>query len=748
MIPCEQPGCAGEIQFGYCNRCGLSPLPDEETAPVPGSGTGAPTAVPSRTGTGFDELPSEEEAAPHTQGQDTEVPETGRRCGVCDYPVGRTRGTQRGLAAGLCQKCGTPFSFVPKLRPGDLIGHYKVVGPLAHGGVGWVYLAKDTHLDDRLVAVKGLINEHDPRTAEAVVNEKKRLVGLNHENIVRIHDFVVAPGEGTEKPTGYIVMEYVGGKSLQEIKRLATDDRRPLPVEDVVNYGRQILAALGYLHDQGLVYCDMKPDNVIHQHRQVRLIDLGATCEAGFTGPGWWTPGYTVAREERKARGMQPDMDLFSVGKTLSALLAHSVEGRHRLPAGRHPLDPGIESLRLVLDRATAPDWRRRTGSAAEMSEQLDGVLRQLTALRGGTKLPPKPSARFATAPDLIDDGLGTPLPLRRWTAGPAADDVLVPGPLASGMPEPDVVARTLPDPLVDPGDPAAGFLAAVTTGDPHRLLGELAKFGEPTAEIGFARCRVHLAQGRHAEAEAVLREAGDRLGDDWRTHWHAGLLALHRKEVEDAAAAFTEVRRILPGELVPRLALGCCAQFLGSREEAAGHHDLARQHFDEAAEHYDVVWRTDPAEVSAAFGLARIALAGADRDGAVKPLDTVSAMSKHYDAARIAAIRVCAGRLGTDAGPDPHGVAQAVTRLTESAGFGPAHTRLRTEVQQAAFHLYRGGTPTLPGGAVLGAPVTEKSVRLRLERSFVELAEQAGDDDQAGTLVDLANTVRPRSWW
>jgi len=54
-----------------------------------------------------------------------------------------------------------------------------------------VYLAKDLNLDGDLVALKGLINENDPQTAEAAVNEKKYLIALRHENIVRILDFVV-----------------------------------------------------------------------------------------------------------------------------------------------------------------------------------------------------------------------------------------------------------------------------------------------------------------------------------------------------------------------------------------------------------------------------------------------------------------------------------------------------------------------------------------------------------------------------
>src|SRR6516162_1307646 len=72
----------------------------------------------------------------------------------------------------------------------------------------------------------------------------------------------------TGESAGYIVMEYVGGKSLKEILQDARRRRESVPVAHAIAYAVEVLPALGYLHDQGLVYCDFKPDNVIQTEEQ------------------------------------------------------------------------------------------------------------------------------------------------------------------------------------------------------------------------------------------------------------------------------------------------------------------------------------------------------------------------------------------------------------------------------------------------------------------------------------------------
>jgi serine/threonine-protein kinase PknG len=723
--------CSGEIdEEGFCVGCGHRfqgsaataqppaepPQPPERPTPPEPAAESWESVVDDA---GLARLPDFDQSEPESRPDD--VPEWHRRCGNCEWPIGQSGYDQPALLSGFCPNCGKPYSFAPRLDKGHTLGHYEIVRPIAHGGVGWVYLAMDTHLDNRYVAIKGLINE-SPATIAASVNERKFLITFDHEHIVRILDVVIDPG--AETSTGYLVMEFIEGQRLDRIHQQA-------PLEaNVVRYGLQILDALEYMHGRGYVYCDLKPDNAIRQRKRIKMIDLGAVCPIDFRGEVWGTEQFLVPREERDSRGMQVDMDLYSLGKTLRHLL--SPEGADPTENRSQPA-PAREStpLELVLDRAAATDWTRRFATAADLREQLEWVLRQLAAAEG-TRLAPRQSTRFAGPAELLDDGLGRLPELDSWTGEPAGAAALRAGPVDDGRPVSPEVAVRLPSTVPDRSDPATAFLAGATTADPRRLLTELDAYHRPSVEIELARCRANLLLRDYPAALRALEKAGREAGrHDWRVSWHAALLALHERRIADATRLFTSVHRALPGELVPRLALGYCAEHSGAVEVAQ--------------QHYAVVWQTDRAEVSAAFGLARTRLAGGHRTEAVRSLDEVRPVSRHYDAARIAAIRILAGRLDATP-PRAEHVAGAARRLES----GATEMRLVTVVRQAALELVldQDDPSDLPPGAVLGQQVTEDGLRLRLEHSFRELAGQSADDDQHGTLIDLANTVRPRTRW
>ena len=162
----------------------------------------------------------------------------------------------------------------PKLRAGDLVANqYLVAGALAHGGLGWIYLARDRNVSDRWVVLKGLLNSGDPDALAAAIAEQRFLAQVEHPLIVEIFNFV------THEDAGYIVMEYVGGRSLKQLlkERMRANGGAydPLPVDQALAFVVEVLPAFQYLHDLGLVYCDFKPDNLVQVGDAVKLIDLG-----------------------------------------------------------------------------------------------------------------------------------------------------------------------------------------------------------------------------------------------------------------------------------------------------------------------------------------------------------------------------------------------------------------------------------------------------------------------------------------
>lgn len=131
----------------------------------------------------------------------------------------------------------------PTLTPGDLVaGQYEIAGPIAHGGLGWIYLAKDHNVSDRWVVLKGMMASSNERDLAVVQAEREFLAEITHPGIVKIINFV----EPSDGETGFIVMEYVGGPSLRQRRRAQPDG--VMPVDIAIGYVLELLPALDYLH--------------------------------------------------------------------------------------------------------------------------------------------------------------------------------------------------------------------------------------------------------------------------------------------------------------------------------------------------------------------------------------------------------------------------------------------------------------------------------------------------------------------
>ncbi|HEY2062333.1 MAG TPA: tetratricopeptide repeat protein [Amycolatopsis sp.] len=762
MTSCPREDCDGTIgRTGFCRQCGWAPGDPEPAAAAPGAGPvslviPAPGERPSRLtgtvvtraqqtaghGTGGEYVPLPVVVLPDLAGRviaEPHVSEQERHCGKrdCGAEVGRSRYGEPARTEGFCWVCGTPFSFSPKLFAGDLVdGRYQVHGCIARGGLGFVYLGTDTRLG-QYVALKGLINTSDEAAVRIAETESQVLTALEHPNIVRIHDVVTHPDPHGGEDARYIVMEFVDGLPLSEVMRrgrAALDGPEGrLLVEHVVAYGREILTALDYLHAQGLLYCDMSPQNVIHGEKRIKLIDFGAIRKIGDqASPVVGNPRFQIGDAELADHGLTVRSDLHTVGATLRDLFLAS-DGWPR-PQDRS-IAFGVTSFTHVLDRATG-GFDHRFATAQEMLVQLDGVLHEILSLRDRESRPAI-STLFTEPAVLLDAGLGQARPLEHWTNGVTA-------PL-DALPTPREIALGLPVPREDPNDAEITFLRTVRAPDALRLLRKLDRSGR-SVEVELRRCRALLelsemdrTAGAVAQAGACVTAAARLLGaraeHDWRIAWYRGLVALAAGDVPEARAKFDRVYRDIPGEETPKLALGLCLEHLEGPARAEPFHDA--------------LWVRDRLQVNAAFALARGHLQRGDRAAAVRLLDQVPEYSRHDEAARIAVVRVLAGVLPGRAGlPGTADLAEAVERLPALELDEDTAERLTAEVRETGLLCAVAGRHGLPPGPVLGEAPDERGLRLLLEGSYRRIGRHAGTTAHHDVLVDRANATRPVTWF
>ncbi len=760
ITKCQRPGCGGTFEDGYCNICGFPPGPALPASQTTGGARGSSTAgsasvsvsgsVPtgSRSGTrgsrsggsrssrgslgaGLVEVPPIPARDPSSAVlSNPQVAENKRLCAKCERPVGRGKDGRPGLTDGFCRNCGAKFSFSPKLERGELVGgQYEVLGCLAHGGLGWIYLAKDRNVSDSWRVLKGLLNAGDADAMAAAVAERQFLAAVDHPNIVRIYNFVQHADRLTGETAGYIVMEYVGGSSLRQILLDARKDGGSVPVEHALAYSIEVLPALGYLHSRGMVYCDFKPDNVIQTEEQLKLIDMGGVRRIDDDdSPIYGTVGYQAP--EIAAEGPSPSSDLYTVGRALAVMTfpftGYQTDYAHSLPdPAKIPLLARQESFYRLLRRAIDPDPQRRFASAGEMAEQLTGVLREVLAV--GDEIP-RPAFSALFSPELLAIGAA---------AAASADGALS----REAAPSAAEIVAGLPVPQVDSADPAAGYLATLSTLDPARRTAAL--FAAATGESGTPPAVAESAETRLALARALivtgdLDGAASALADlaatgfaDWRATWYEGLRQLAAGAPAGARSAFDSVCDALPGELAPKLALAFAAEAAGDRAAAT--------------RYFQLVWTVDRSYVSAAFGLARVRLAAGDRPGAIAALAAVPETSSHHVAAQIAAVRTQVAdrdqaRVSADDLRDAGG---RLTRLTLDAA---RQQNLTAEILRAALGCVTTGKAT-GNGQLLGCELTERGLRFGLERSYRALARLAPDEARRIELVDRANDVRPRTW-
>jgi serine/threonine-protein kinase len=343
----------------------------------------------------------------------------------------------------------------------ECLGRYEILEELGQGAMGTVYRARDPKID-RIVALKtirlvgGAAEIQDYR--ERFFREAQAAGRLSHPGIVTIYDV----GEQEQTQTPYIVMEHIGGETLEKLVTAAGTQR--LPLENTLDLVQQVAEALDYAHAQGIVHRDIKPSNIIvTPEGRAKIADFGIAklSVAQLTTPGQilGTPSY-MSPEQLSGGAVDGRSDLFALGVILYWMLtgdkpfpgdtttAVSFKIVYKDPVPVTQLNPSLPpTLDPVMDQALAKNPDRRYQRGKEFAQDLDDLRhrRPPRSLLAGPRVrateqtlaPPRPAAAPVTPAAVLAPRPPTttvaaqPVPAQpqgRWLAATAALLVLTLG--------------------------------------------------------------------------------------------------------------------------------------------------------------------------------------------------------------------------------------------------------------------------------------------------------------------------------
>src|SRR5215471_319948 len=290
----------------------------------------------------------------------------------------------------------------PKPGKGALIEHFEIISRIGAGGMGEVYLARDTRLGRR-VALKLLPPSFtaDPQLRERFLREAQLASSLDHPNICTIHEM------GESSGSLFIAMQYVEGVNLKQLVGSS-----PLKLDAVLSISLQAADALAAAHEQGIIHRDIKSNNIIVTPRgQVRVLDFGLAklmdggngsedkaerelkSELTKTGAVMGTPSY-MSPEQARGEKIDHRSDIFSMGiviyemasgdvpfkKKSQAETMNAVINEPHTPAAQ--LNPEIPAgLSAAIDRALSKEPADRYQSIEEMLRDLRQVGRAVGLL-------------------------------------------------------------------------------------------------------------------------------------------------------------------------------------------------------------------------------------------------------------------------------------------------------------------------------------------------------------------------------
>jgi len=227
------------------------------------------------------------------------------------------------------------------LDVGQRVGDYEVLALLGAGGMGRVYKVRNI-ISNREEAMKILLPDFasEPELAARFMAEIRTLAGLDHPNIAQLRTAFQFQNEFV------MIMEFVEGTTLE---KLASESK--IPLDQILDYSTQALAALSFAHGRGVTHRDIKPANImITSHGLVKLMDFGiakGSNDMQLTRPGT-TMGsiYYMSPEQVRGGTVDARSDIYSFGVTLYEVLT-----------GRKPFqaDTSYSVLYAQLNEAPTP---------------------------------------------------------------------------------------------------------------------------------------------------------------------------------------------------------------------------------------------------------------------------------------------------------------------------------------------------------------------------------------------------------
>jgi len=436
--------------------------------------------------------------------------------------------------------------------PLESLGRYKLKRVLGKGAMGVVYEGLDPRLN-RTVAVKTiLVGELDPATAQEYsmrfAREAQAVARLNHPNIVQVYDF------GEEGEIAYIVMEYIRGKEL----KAAFDTGERFTLRESTRLMTELLDAIDFAHNEGVVHRDIKPANVMVDHEgHVKLADFGVARisdpdRQGATQVGTMvgTPAY-MSPEQVQGLKIDRRTDIFSAGVVFYQFLTgqRPFQGGGAFSVAKRIVqdDPPAPSLIIdsispeydeIVSRALAKDPDKRFQSAGEFAEALQRAAEGLPAeapvddstqmLSEGELPHADPALVHPSLAPFVPDAQGTEVELEFWRAIKDTDD----------PEELDLYIENFPQGVYVP---LARRKLAELCGDKTSAADEAAEQARLAAEEEAKKQA--LLKARRETEERVRREAAEkaRLEAEARAKREAEEKA--RREVEERARLEAEAR-------------------------------------------------------------------------------------------------------------------------------------------------------------------------------------------------------------